>query len=114
MSNLDARYRNLLFFKSYLNTARIQQAYYQEARNPSDNATLVDLAADIGLDAERFEACLESHETELRLQEEIRFSRSIGVDSFPSLVVESRGNLRHVQVNYIDLDTMLRDISGVS
>jgi len=31
-------------------TARIQQAYYLEARNPSDNDTLVDLAADIGLD----------------------------------------------------------------
>ena len=95
-------------------TARIQQAYYQEARNPSDIATLVDLAVEIRLDAQRFEACLVSEETELRLQEEIRTSRSIGVDSFPSLVVESRGNLRHVRVNYTDLGTMLRDISGIN
>ena len=33
----------------------IQRAYYQEARNPSDNATLVALADEIGLDKRRFE-----------------------------------------------------------
>ena len=95
-------------------TSRIQQAYYQEARNPSDNATLVELAADIGLDADEFEASLVSEETENQLEEEILQSRSIGVDGFPSLVVESGGNLRHVRVNYTDLDSMLQDITGLS
>jgi putative protein-disulfide isomerase len=32
----------------------IQQAYYLDARNPSDVDTLIDLAAEIGLDRERF------------------------------------------------------------
>jgi putative protein-disulfide isomerase len=35
-------------------TERIQRAYYLEARNPSDDSTLIELAADIGLDCERF------------------------------------------------------------
>ena len=94
-------------------TSRIQQAYYQEARNPSDNDTLVELAAEIGLDADQFATRLVSSDIEQKLQEEIRQSRSIGVDSFPSLVVESRGNLRHVQVNYTNLDAMLQDITGI-
>ena len=95
-------------------TARIQRAYYREARNPSDNETLVELAVDLGLDAEKFAASLTSDATERQLQAEIMQARSIGVDSFPSLVVECRGNLRHVRVNYTDLDAILRDITGVS
>jgi putative protein-disulfide isomerase len=91
-------------------TARIQQAYYREARNPSDDETLVALAADIGLDADRFEASLNSAETHDALQAEIMHARSIGVEGFPSLVVEGQGRLCRVRVNYTDPDAMLRDI----
>lgn len=93
-------------------TERIQQAYYREARNPSDNATLIDLATDIGLDRKRFSESLDSESTHQQLQAEIQSARSIGVDSFPSLVVEHRGNLRHVMVSYTDLGAMLHQIEA--
>ena len=32
----------------------IQQAYYQQARNPSELATLIELAAETGLDTKQF------------------------------------------------------------
>lgn len=93
-----------------LMTARIQKAYYLEARNPSDNETLVELAADIGLDAGRFADSLASEATHRLLLDEIASSRAMGVDSFPSLVVEHNGKQRHVQVNYTNLDAMLQPI----
>ncbi|MDH3537317.1 MAG: DsbA family protein, partial [Gammaproteobacteria bacterium] len=65
-----------------LMTARIQQAYYLEASNPSDNSTLVELAAEIGLDVERFSGLLVSETLQQRLLAEIRQTRVMGIDSF--------------------------------
>lgn len=56
-------------------TARIQQAYYLEAKNPSDYSVLVDLAADIGLDVERFAESLESDALQQQLLAEIESAR---------------------------------------
>ena len=38
----------------------VQQAYYLEARNPSETATLIDLASEIGLDKVQFQQDLDS------------------------------------------------------
>lgn len=95
-----------------LMTRRIQQAYYEEARNPSDNDTLIELAGDIGLDAIRFAADLTAASTELLLGEEIRFTRSIGVDSFPSLVVDRDGSLTPVNLSYTDAEAMFGEIDA--
>lgn len=94
-------------------TARIQRAYYREARNPSDDETLIELAGELNLDAEQFAQSLNSAATRQQLEREVIRARSIGVDSFPSLVVENRGYLRHVRVDYADPDSMLREISGL-
>ena len=94
-------------------TARIQRAYYLEARNPSDNETLVELAADIGLDVERFRADLLSEATQRSLLAEIQSSRAMGIGSFPSLAVENAGRLTHIGLNYTDADAMLRQIEAV-
>jgi putative protein-disulfide isomerase len=96
-----------------LMTARIQRAYYLEARNPSDNETLVELAADIGLDIERFGEALVSEATQRALLTEIQSVRAIGIDSFPSLAVQNDGRLTHIGLNYTDADAMLRQIEVV-
>ncbi len=95
-----------------LMTSRIQQAYYQEAKNPSEDQTLIDLAAEIGLDSKRFAESLNSESTRQKLLDEIHTARSIGVDSFPSLVLEHRGNLRHILVDYTNLDALLGQIDS--
>ena len=74
-----------------LMTAAIQRAYYLEARNPSDNSTLIELADEIGLDGERFAADLVADSTHQSLLEEIREARMLGIDSFPSLAVMHDG-----------------------
>lgn len=93
-------------------TARIQQAYYLEAKNPSDNSVLVELAADIGLDVERFAARLESDALQRQLLAEIESTRAMGINSFPSLVVHRDGILRHIGLSYTDPGAMLSQIEA--
>ena len=52
-------------------TQEIQKAYYQEARNPSDNSILIELANNIGLSIDTFKTDLVSEETQKQLIEEI-------------------------------------------
>jgi len=67
----------------------IQRAYYRQARNPSDLATLVELGSELQppLDTERFEHDLTSAAIERALETEFGLRRMLRVDSFPSLVV---------------------------
>jgi putative protein-disulfide isomerase len=95
-----------------LMTAAIQKAYYLEARNPSDNGTLLELAGEIGIDIERFAADLIAESTHQMLLEEIREARALGIDSFPSLAVIEDGRLRHIGLDYGNADAMLRQIEA--
>lgn len=66
----------------------IQQAYYLQARNPSDNDVVIDLASLIGLNIWRFKEHLKADYTQQQLLNEIAFSREIGAQGFPSLVLD--------------------------
>jgi len=91
----------------------IQQAYYQQARNPSEIITLVEIAAEIGLDADRFHVDLLSVSVDQMLQKEITFAREIGVNSYPSLVLEIDGGYWPVAIDYLDPTTMLNTINDI-
>ena len=93
-------------------TARIQQAYYLEARNPSDNSTLIELATEIGLDADKFAECLVAESTQQLLMTEIQSTRALGIDSFPSMAVHRNGELHHIGLNYTDPQAMLEQIEA--
>jgi putative protein-disulfide isomerase len=94
-----------------LMTQQIQQAYYLQARNPSDNSTLIELASEIGLDQQAFSDDLASNQTQKSLLEEISQSRSLGVNGFPSLVLECNGRYELIQTNYTKADSMLSQIN---
>jgi len=72
----------------------IQRAYYLEARNPSETSTLIELAAEQGLDATRFAAELDAPATHARLAEDLALRDRLGARSFPSLVQECGGETR--------------------
>lgn len=80
----------------------IQRAYYLEAKNPSEIPILISLAANIGLDMEKFKKEFSCQNTAKKLLNEISFARSIGGNSFPSLFVESNGEINQITVNYQD------------
>ena len=84
--------------------AAIQVAYYLEAKNPSDNSVLIELAQRIGLDKAAFESALLSPNTHQALLTEIRFSREIGGNSFPSLFIEKADKIVEIAVDYKNAD----------
>lgn len=87
--------------------AAVQRAYYTEARNPSDAATLVALAGEIGLDGQRFDGTLASNETESLLEEDLRLARSLGVRSYPTVVLVQGGNAHALASGYETAENVL-------
>jgi len=71
----------------------IQQAYYLQAKNPSDSDVLIQLSADCGLDSERFATDLFSDKCEQLLQQDLQLAKQLDVHSFPSLVLACNGFL---------------------
>jgi len=96
-----------------LMTHAIQMAYYQQARNPSDNDTLVDLANELGLDKDRFKQDLISAETQQQLETEIEFSRELYAESYPSLVLKKEESTWRIQVDYNDITPMRKLINDL-
>jgi len=94
-------------------TTAIQRAYYQQALNPSDDETLIQLAADLRLDIQQFTCDLGRSETHVQLKEEMDTARRLGVDSFPSLLVQGARRHWHIPVNYTDASPMLEMIDEI-
>ncbi len=69
----------------------IQDAYYMQARNPSDRDTLLELAAEIGLDPEHFARDLDADAVAERLQADFATRDRFGVQGFPSLILAPNG-----------------------
>ncbi len=92
----------------------IQQAYYLEARNPTDLNTLIELANQIGLDRERFIAEIKSPVVNQALMKEIEFMRQLGVQGFPTLLLEKNGKFTSIINDYIDSNSVLNQIKLLS
>ncbi len=90
-----------------LMTEAIQNAYYSQARNPSDISTLIELAEELGLGKEKFTSDLNSEETNEMLIKEIKESRSLGLNTFPSLLLDDGEKQKRVEPDYINTVSML-------
>lgn len=88
----------------------IQHAYYLDAKNPSDDETLINLANAIGLDKEAFKSALNTQTTNQLLQQDIRAGQQLGAQGFPSLIVQRREKTSHIPLNYNNASTILSDI----
>ena len=89
----------------------IQQAYYCEAKNPSENSVLVELAGAMGLDRVNFARDLESMQTRMELSRQIGFAQHLGVRGFPSLVLKTADNgNRLLDLDYRDAKPMFLQI----
>jgi putative protein-disulfide isomerase len=95
-----------------LMTQKIHQAYYQQARNPSDDSTLIELAVEMGLDQKTFSDDLTTDETQQTLLDEINLARSLGVNGFPSLMMECNGRSELIHTNYNQVEPMLSQINN--
>jgi putative protein-disulfide isomerase len=91
----------------------IQQAYYQQARNPSDVSVLCELAGQSGLDEQRFLADIHSAGVEAELQRQLAFTRSAPITGFPSLVLEVDDQPFPIRVDYKNHEMTLDEITRI-
>jgi putative protein-disulfide isomerase len=94
-------------------TRAIQQAYYLQARNPSDTDTLVELAGELQLDVPAFRQALDADETVHQLDREMLQCEQLRIGSFPALVLESGSSRWPVPVDYLDSAPMLALINDL-
>ena len=98
-------------------TRAIQQAYYLDARNPSDDDTLISLAGGLKLDVEQFDEDLSSLSTRQEFQRQIEFCHYLGVPGFPSLVLQTDKIHRRLPVEFnnpgLQLE-LIQDAAGIS
>ena len=79
----------------------IQQAYYLQAKNPSDNSTLIELAGQLGLDEKEFSRRLSAPSTQQRLIDEIEQTQRIPIQGFPSLVLVVNQQQHAIPLDYL-------------
>lgn len=91
-------------------TYAIQKAYYLNARNPSDNETLIELAEEIGLNQSRFSGDLLSHHVDELLIQEIKTARELKLNSFPSLLLLKNDQAIRIQHDYLDANIVIKQI----
>ncbi len=88
----------------------IQEAYYLKAKNPSDNETHMSLAADLGLDAERFTADIRSEKLDETLMQEVQYARSLPINGFPSMVLQHQDQVYVIPLDYKDYRGAIEEI----
>ena len=95
-------------------TEAIQRGYYLQAKNPSDNTTLIEIAEGLGLRTGEFETALASKAVRRELEQEIAMARQLGVRGFPALMLLNGNAARPIAVNYSDVAGMLDSINGMA
>jgi len=95
-------------------TLAIQLAYYTQARNPSDDVTLIALSGELGLDTPAFTAALCSEPVQQQLLAEIELSRQLQATSFPGLVLKTGSVEWRIPVDYNDSTPMLEMVAELT
>jgi putative protein-disulfide isomerase len=88
----------------------IQQGYYLQAKNPSDNSTLIAMATSIGLDANAFEQSLNSETVNQQLLTEIALVKQLPINGFPSLVLAINNQYIPIELDYKHWQTSYNSI----
>ena len=88
----------------------IQKSYYLEAQNPSNEDVLINIAENLGLDIEKFKIALKSSQVNEILLDEIKLTRSMDMNSMPSLVLQINGTLKGIDIDYQDDNYIVKQI----
>lgn len=88
----------------------IQKAYYLEAKNPSEDSTLISLAKILDLDVERFIQDLNSKPIQQQLLDDITLMQLLGAISLPSLILKTADTIKPISIDYNNADFILNQI----
>jgi putative protein-disulfide isomerase len=88
----------------------IQQAYYLESKNPSEDDVLISLAKMLDIDITQFTHDLNAESTQQLLSDDIALMQSLVVSSFPSLVLKTADTIKPISIDYNDANFILNQI----
>ena len=88
----------------------IQKSYYLEAQNPSNDDVLINIAESLGLDTDKFRIDLKSSQINEILLDEIKLTRSMDINSMPSLALKINGTLKGIDIDYLDANYIIKQI----
>ena len=88
----------------------IQKSYYLEAQNPSNEDVLINIAEKLGLDTEKFKIDLKSSKVNEILLDEIKLTRSMDINSMPSLALQIDETLKVIDIDYLDANYIFKQI----
>jgi putative protein-disulfide isomerase len=91
----------------------IQQAYYLNAKNPSDLDTLVAIAIQVGIPEAPFVEQLTANDIDKQLLQEINLAGQLPIQGFPSLVLMVDNNAYSIRLDYHQWQTSLADIHTI-
>jgi putative protein-disulfide isomerase len=86
---------------------RLQDRFFLGAEDVTAPALLIEEAVAAGLDAERFEALLNSPQSLLRVREGFAAAKSHGTAALPSVLIDAAGIRRLVAGGYVDAPTLI-------
>ena len=89
----------------------IQQAYYQEAKNPSLDEVLIDCARHTSLNINQFSKDLLSSDINTKLTEHRQFAQLLGVNSYPSLRLALNSEPHTITTDYTSSAPILEQIN---
>ncbi len=91
-------------------TQLIQESYYLEAKNPSEDDVLIALASKLDIDIKKIRKNLNDTQTQTLLLNDIVLARKLSVNSFPSLVLQTNNKLRPIKIDYNNPELILNQI----
>ena len=91
-------------------TLAIQEAYYLQARNPSNYETLIELAGEIGADKNKFSKDITSPAIDNILKEEIQKCKNLNLKSLPSILFVNEKERIRIEPDYHNAEVMLNKI----
>jgi predicted DsbA family dithiol-disulfide isomerase len=86
-------------------------AYFTDGRNPSDHTVLIDVARQVGLDAKRAAAILESDEFAAEVREREKFYTDRGIQAVPSVIINDQHLIQGGQPAEL-FERALRQLAG--
>lgn len=88
----------------------IQQSYYLNAKNPSNDDVLISAAIATGIDGKAFENKFYSDEVAILLNQEVEIVNNLPVRGFPSLVMYIGGKSVPIKLDYKNWRTSFEEV----
>ena len=84
----------------------LQGAFYAENRDVTEDDVLIDLADEFGLDKTSFQRLFTSEEMVQKTKLDFQFARRLGVNGFPSVVVNDKKGYAYLTVGFQDYSAL--------